>query len=88
MARSGEYYWVFAHGAPSQDVHRKTAGFHSSHRVPDPRIVRDVIAPLHTELLREERSHRKGKDALAACSSGGNENRPLIAAHALRVHYR
>ena len=66
LARSGDYYWVFAHVTPSQDVNRKTVGFHSNRRVPDPRIVCDVIAPLYTELLREEQSHRNGKDALAA----------------------
>ena len=66
LARSGDFYWVFAHVTPSLDVNRKTVGFHSNRRVADPRIVRDVIAPLYAELLREEQSHRNGKDALAA----------------------
>jgi len=66
LARSGDYYWVFAHVTASRDVNRKTVGFHSNRRVPDPCVVRDVIAPLYTELLREEHSHRNGKDALAA----------------------
>jgi PAS domain S-box-containing protein len=66
LAKCGDYYWVFAHVTPSHDVNRKIVGFHSNRRVPDPRIVRDVIAPLYAELLREEQSHRNGKDALAA----------------------
>jgi PAS domain S-box-containing protein len=66
LARSGDYYWVFAHVTPSRDADRKTVGFHSNRRVPDPGIVRDLIAPLYAELLREEQSHRNGKEALAA----------------------
>ncbi|MGB9115382.1 PAS domain-containing protein [Bradyrhizobium sp.] len=66
LAKSGDFYWVFAHVTPSQDVNRKTVGFHSSRRVPDPRVVREVIAPVYSELLREEQKHRNGKDSLAA----------------------
>jgi PAS domain S-box-containing protein len=66
LARNGDFYWVFAHVTPSLDVNRKTVGFHSNRRVPDPRVVRDVISPIYTELLREEQKHRNGKESLAA----------------------
>jgi PAS domain S-box-containing protein len=66
MAKNGDYYWVFAHVTPSRNVSGKTVGFHSNRRVPDPRIVREVIAPVYGQLLREEQSHRNGKEALAA----------------------
>ena len=66
LARNGDFYWVFAHVTPSRDVNRKTIGFHSNRRVPDPRIVGEVIAPLYAGLLREEQKHRNGKESLAA----------------------
>jgi PAS domain S-box-containing protein len=66
MAKSGDFYWVFAHVTPSFDAAGKIIGFHSNRRVPDPAIVKNVFTPLYTELLRVEQSHRNGKDALAA----------------------
>jgi PAS domain S-box-containing protein len=66
LARSGDFYWVFAHVTPSRDARRKTVGYHSNRRVPDPRTVRDVIVPIYAELLREEGRYRNGKDSLAA----------------------
>ncbi len=66
LAKNGDFYWVFAHVTPSLDVNREIVGLHSNRRVPDPRIVREVIAPLYTGLLREEQRHRNGKDSLAA----------------------
>jgi PAS domain S-box-containing protein len=66
LAKSGDFYWVFAHVTPSQDVNGKTVGFHSNRRVPDLRIVHEVIAPIYAELLREEQRHRNGKESLAA----------------------
>ena len=66
LARSGDFYWVFAHVTPSHDAARKTVGYHSSRRIPAPRTVRDVIAPIYAELRREEQRHRNGKDSLAA----------------------
>ncbi len=65
-AKSGDFYWVFAHVTPSYDANGKMVGFHSNRRVPDPRIVREVITPLYDELSRAEHSHRNGKEALAA----------------------
>lgn len=66
LAKSGDYYWVFAHVTPSRDAKHNIIGFHSNRRVPDPRIVREVMVPLYAGLLREEQKHRNGKDALAA----------------------
>jgi hypothetical protein len=66
LARNGDFYWVFAHVTPSRNASRKTVGYHSSRRVPDPRTVRDVIEPIYAELLAEEQRHRNGKDSLAA----------------------
>jgi len=66
MAKNGDYYWVLAHVTPSFDAAGKIIGFHSNRRVPDPAIVKNAIAPLYAQILREEQSHRNGKDALAA----------------------
>jgi PAS domain S-box-containing protein len=66
MAKSGDYYWVFAHVTPSFDAGGTIIGFHSNRRVPDPTVVKTVITPLYAGLLRVEQSHRNGKDALAA----------------------
>jgi PAS domain S-box-containing protein len=66
MAKSGDFYWVFAHVTPSFDAGGKIIGFHSNRRVPDPAIVKSVFVPLYADLLRVEQSHRNGKDALAA----------------------
>ena len=66
LTKRGDYYWVFAHVTPTFSVDGKIIGFHSNRRVPDPRVVREVIAPLYATLLGEERKHRNGKEALAA----------------------
>jgi PAS domain S-box-containing protein len=66
MAKNGNFYWVFAHVTPSYDADGRLAGFHSNRRVPDRRVVDEVIAPLYAEVLREEARHKNGKDALEA----------------------
>jgi PAS domain S-box-containing protein len=66
MARSGDYYWVFAHVTPSFDQNRQICGFHSNRRVPKRDVVEKIIAPVYAELVRIEASHRNGKEGLAA----------------------
>lgn len=66
MARSGDYYWVFAHVTPSYDAQRNVVGYHSNRRVPDRRVIKDVIEPVYGELLRIEASHSNAKDGLRA----------------------
>ena len=65
MAKNGDFYWVFAHVTPSYNASGEVVGYHSNRRVPDRRVLA-AIEPLYAELLREEQSHRNGKDALAA----------------------
>ena len=66
MAKNGNYYWVFAHVTPSFDKDRNIIGFHSNRRVPDPKIVKDTIAPIYAAVLREEQKHQNGQMELAA----------------------
>lgn len=66
MTRTGDYYWVFAHVTPSYDAAHKVVGYHSNRRVPDRRVIGEVIEPVYAELLRIEASHTNAKDGLRA----------------------
>ena len=66
MAKNGDHYWVFAHVTPSRDPAGAIIGYHSNRRVPDRRVLEGAIIPLYADLLREEKSHRNGKEALGA----------------------
>ncbi|WP_207456019.1 PAS domain-containing protein [Azospirillum sp. SYSU D00513] len=56
-AASGDHYWVFAHVTPTYDNSGAITGYHSNRRVPDPKVVSEVIAPLYKTLLEEEGRH-------------------------------
>jgi len=66
MAKTGDYYWVFAHVTPSFDNDHNLIGFHSNRRVPDRKIIENTIAPLYAAVLAEERKHQNGQKELAA----------------------
>ncbi|HEX3936215.1 MAG TPA: PAS domain-containing protein [Xanthobacteraceae bacterium] len=66
ITKSRDYYWVIAHVTPSYDANHKIIGFHSNRRVPDRSIIKNTIAPLYAEILREEKKHANGKEELAA----------------------
>lgn len=65
MAKSGDFYWVFAHATPSFGQDGKIVGFHSNRRSPDRNALR-IIEPVYAAVLHEERKHKNGKAALAA----------------------
>lgn len=65
MAKSGDYYWVFAHVTPSFDLNGEVASFHSNRRVPR-RPALEAIAPIYADVARVEAQHRNGKDGLSA----------------------
>ena len=54
MAKSGDYYWVFAHITPSFNAAGSVIGYHSNRRKPDAAQVA-AIAPLYGALLEQER---------------------------------
>lgn len=62
--KSGAYYWAFAHATPNFDAAGQITGYHSSRRVPERRIVREVIAPLYAELLNIEQRAADRKQGL------------------------
>ena len=66
MAANGDHYWVFAHVTPSFDANGQMTGYHSNRRVPDRGMLESAIIPLYAEVLKVERSHVNGKEALAA----------------------
>jgi len=66
MARNGDHYWVFAHVTPSFNTNGEMTGYHSNRRVPDRKVLESAIIPLYAEVLKVERAHANGKEALAA----------------------
>ena len=66
LARTGDHYWVFAHVTPSYNAGGEMIGYHSNRRAPDRDVIETVIIPLYAEVLKIERSHANGKEALAA----------------------
>lgn len=67
LARDGSFYWVLAHVTPSRRDGR-TVAYHSNRRSPAPGAVRE-IEELYAVLLREERRHTTGNQAVAASSA-------------------
>ncbi len=68
MSATGKYYWVLAHVTPTRGADGSIIGYHSNRRVP-PRRGLDAIKPLYAELLKIERAHKNGQEALAASSA-------------------
>lgn len=66
MARSGDFYWVFAHVTPSYDEAGAVCGYHSNRRVPDRRVIGTVIEPIYAQLSAIESSHANAKEGLRA----------------------
>jgi PAS domain S-box-containing protein len=66
MATNGDHYWVFAHVTPSYNANDEMIGYHSNRRAPDREVLETAIMPLYAEILKIERSHVNGKEALAA----------------------
>jgi PAS domain S-box-containing protein len=66
MAHNGDHYWVFAHVTPSFSRDGTVIGYHSNRRVPERAVLERHIIPLYAEVLRIERGHANGKDAVAA----------------------
>lgn len=65
-AMNGDHYWVFAHVSPTFDATGNLIGYHSSRRVPDRRVVDQIIVPLYGALLAEENKHANAKEGMNA----------------------
>ncbi len=66
VTKSGNYYWVIAHVTPSYGGNGEVVGYHSTRRVPDSRIIKEIIIPLYRDLKATEESIGNRKDGLAA----------------------
>jgi PAS domain S-box-containing protein len=66
MAANGDHYWVLAHVTPSLDECGRIIGYHSNRRVPDRRIVDDIITPLYAELRQTEHQAANRKAGMQA----------------------
>ncbi|MDH3336077.1 MAG: PAS domain-containing protein [Rhodospirillaceae bacterium] len=64
MSKNGDHYWVLAHATPSFDSNGQIVGFHSNRRVPNRKVVDEVIQPLYKQLLEIENSHANRKDGM------------------------
>ncbi|MFZ5789986.1 MAG: PAS domain-containing protein [Pseudomonadota bacterium] len=56
MARTGDFYWVFAHVTPSRGADGKAVGYHSNRRAPERRVLAEHIEPLYRRFLEIEAS--------------------------------
>lgn len=64
-AKSGAYYWVYAHVTPSFSADGKIIGYHSNRRVARQDSIQKIAA-IYAELLRIEKSFSNRKDGLEA----------------------
>jgi len=65
MARTGDYYWVFAHVTPTFDTKGNIIGYHSNRRCPDRSAIM-VIESVYKDLLAIEQVAPDGPTGLAA----------------------
>lgn len=64
--KNGDHYWVLAHVTPSMNARGEIEGYHSNRRVPDPKIVKEIISPFYNQLLEVEKSYKNAKDGMNA----------------------
>ena len=69
LCKNGDHYWAFAHVTPSYDSSGNVNGYHSNRRVPNRKVVQDVIEPLYAQLLQEEGRHSNRKDGMNSAFS-------------------
>jgi PAS domain S-box-containing protein len=67
MAKTGDFYWVFAHVTPTFNARHEIIGYHSSRRKPDRRQV-EICDGLYRKLKAEEERHSDWKRGMAAAT--------------------
>lgn len=68
MAKTGDFYWVFAHVTPSFDRDGNIVGYHSNRRTPD-REALAIVQPLYEELLAIENAPSNRKNGLETATA-------------------
>lgn len=61
--KNGDHYWVIAHVTPSY-ANGQISGYHSTRRVPNPQVIRNVIEPLYDQLNNVEAANSNRKEAI------------------------
>lgn len=61
--KTGDHYWVIAHVTPSI-ANGDIVGYHSTRRVPNPKTIQSVIAPLYDRLRSIEKNNSSPKQGL------------------------
>lgn len=64
MSKNGDHYWVLAHATPSRDQNGQVTGFHSNRRVPNRKVVDDIMVPLYRQLLEIENRNANRKEGM------------------------
>ncbi len=67
MAKSGDYYWVFAHVTPTFGTSGGIVGYHSSRRSPERHQI-ELFEGIHAKLLAEENRHSDWREGMAAAT--------------------
>ncbi|HTW22053.1 MAG TPA: PAS domain-containing protein [Candidatus Baltobacteraceae bacterium] len=65
MAKSGDFYWVFAHVTPTFDDAGRVIGYHSSRRVPE-RAQVELFTNVYAQLVQEEKRHADWRSGMEA----------------------
>jgi|SRR5579863_1870513 len=65
LAKTGDFYWVFAHVTPTFDERGRVTGYHSSRRVPERKQV-DLFDGVYRQLLSIERQHADWRSGMEA----------------------
>lgn len=68
MTKTGDFYWVLAHVTPSIAATGEILGYHSNRRVPDRRVLDEIIVPLYRTLKGSEDSEPDRRAGLAKSS--------------------
>lgn len=66
MAKNGDHYWVLAHVTPSFGEDGAIVAYHSTRRVPSPKVVQETIVPLYRQLKEIEDGFANRKDGMNA----------------------
>jgi PAS domain S-box-containing protein len=65
-SQNGDHYWVLAHVTPTCDANGKIIGYHSTRRVVDENVRKNVVEPLYASMRAAEAKFSNPKDKAEA----------------------
>jgi len=63
MAKSGDFYWVFAHVTPTFGANGRIVGYHSNRRCPERKQV-ELFEGVYAKLRAEEKRHADWREGM------------------------